>query len=472
MVLSVGSVLLLGRYLMAHPLYEGVDLLNAAEFAEIDRFLNHALDLRDPVEVHYAVHRHAQIDAAMFFFTIIDRATGETLYRSRNLGNEVLPEETRPLGDHEAQLPVVGPLRIGSYDKGPLRVQIASSLGPIHRLLAVYSWVASGILFVVTVVSVLVGRWLSRATLRPIHDMQQTARRISAENLSERIPLPGPGDELRSLAEFLNETFDRLEASFREIRQFTADASHELKTPLAVLRLQAERALYGKNHDDREEGLAHLLDEVARIQRLVDELLTLARAEGGVLKAHRQPTDTAALIAAFAEDAQLLAEDAGRHFALVANDPGELALDPPRVEQVLRNLLNNALQYAPPGSTVSVAARWEASVWTVTVEDEGPGLPEDDLERVFGRFVRTQNEADGLIATPGTGLGLAICRSLVRLHGGTITATNRQPSGLRVQVRLPVCDSCVNSKAKREPQSSVAHRPAVTLAPGGVLKRR
>ena len=267
--------------------------------------------------------------------------------------------------------------------------------------------------------------------------MRETAARIRADNLSERIPVPATRDEISALAELLNRMFDRLEGSFNQVRRFTADASHELKTPLALIRLHAEKLRERVKTDEAAAAeIGELLEEIDRLHQTVEVLLFLAKADAGVLAPTLQAGNVQSLVSDVAEDAGVLAEDRGVNFSLERNDAGQTKFEPTLLRQLLLNLITNALNVSARGATLALSSRVDHEGWTLELRDEGPGLPEDQLPRIFERFVRYEHAAG---EKRGHGLGLAICSSIVGVHGGTISATNRTDrSGLIVTVRLPV----------------------------------
>ena len=247
---------------------------------------------------------------------------------------------------------------------------------------------------------------------------------------------PKGRDELAALTRLLNETFDRIESAFGQVREFTAAASHELKTPLALLRLNLEK-LRPRLEDDPEalSTMADLLEEVDRFHQIIEHLLFLSKAESGVLKLKPERVDLPGWLAEWAEDASVLVEDRGGRFELDLEGQGGLMGVPSLLRQLLFNLLTNALKFSPHSGLITLQVRRDGPQWRLALSDEGPGLPSDQLERVFGRFVRYERGDDPVERT-GHGLGL-ICRSIVEFHGGTIKAANREDrSGLRIQVVL------------------------------------
>ena len=295
------------------------------------------------------------------------------------------------------------------------------------------------VLGIVMVLSLFVGHWGSRLALDPIRRIQQTADRISADNLSERIPVGKPKDEISDLAQLLNRMFDRLEVSFGKVWRFAADASHELRTPLSLIRLQSENLLMlGRLSEPQTEAVHQQLEAISRLDSVIEKLLFLAKAGGGSIKPNLRRQNTQPLVSAFAEDALVLCEERGVSFQVRKNTPVIAAFDSALLRQVLLNLTNNALQVTPRGGEIALLSASNGQVWRVAVEDTGPGVPEGELERIFEPFIqgRTKGARE---RTNGSGLGLTICNNIIELHQGTIYAENRKPgSGLRVTFEIPL----------------------------------
>jgi two-component system heavy metal sensor histidine kinase CusS len=239
------------------------------------------------------------------------------------------------------------------------------------------------------------------------------------------------------LALLLNAMFDRLEASFRHVQRFAADASHELKTPLSLIRLHAEKLLAsGSLRGEGEEEILTVLEEVTRLNSTIDELLFLSRAEGRSITLDLAPHDAAALLANFSIDAQVLAEARGLHFSYDHEGSGNAVCEPRWLRRVLLNLLSNAVNASPPGGRIRMRSSITDSLWRVSLEDEGPGVPAADRKRIFDRFVRLQS--DNAAGHQGSGLGLAICRGIIELHHGQLYAeAGSEERGLRVVFELP-----------------------------------
>ncbi|MFF3647927.1 sensor histidine kinase [Streptomyces sp. NPDC002181] len=281
-------------------------------------------------------------------------------------------------------------------------------------------------------------RWVTGHALRPVTAIRTGLAAVTASELDRRVPDPGGADEIAELARTVNDTLDRLERSDARQRQFTADASHELRNPLAAVRSRLEVAL-AQERPDRESVAAALAD-TERLQRIASDLLLLARLDGGPVP-RTEPVDLALLAA----------EDLARRpdprvpLRLDARAPVPAAGDPARLERALANLVDNALRHARTGVVVRAAAEPAdpdpaGGGWAVLeVEDDGPGIPAADRDRVFERFVRL--DPDRGRAGGGTGLGLAIVRETARAHGGEARALPSRAGGgrgIRFVLRVPV----------------------------------
>jgi signal transduction histidine kinase len=435
---TTALVLTVGGWLQSRQATAGLDFLNAAEFEEVRQRLGPDPRGLTRTEVERLVRRHSEIDASQYFFQVRDRS-GVLLFRSTNLDETVLPENGGDLAPRTSEFPGLGRMRVSEFAAGDLRVQVASSLEPAERLLRDYLRTSALLLVGVALASVGLGWYFARLTLRSVRAIRETASRIGPDTLGERIPLPAGRDELTALAGLLNQMFDRLEASFAQVKRFTADASHELKTPLALVRLNAEK-LRGKvaNDPEADEIVGEILEDLDSLRRVIDSLLFLAKAESGTLAPAMTETDAAAFVQSFAEDARAMAEDRGVIFEVDRVDAGRVRCETTLIRQVLANLLSNAVRVVPAGGRVRLESVLSADRWRLVVTDDGPGLAPEQVGRAFERFVHFEHAGERRESVSGHGLGLAICRSIVTLHGGRIHAENRtERSGLRVVVELP-----------------------------------
>jgi heavy metal sensor kinase len=282
------------------------------------------------------------------------------------------------------------------------------------------------------------GGWLlARRALKPVDQMTEAARRISAEHLDERVHTTGTGDELDRLAATLNDMLGRLDVTFRQIRQFSADASHELQTPLTILQGELEVALRApRTPDEYRRVLTSALEESGRIARLVEGLLLLSRADAGVLRMDHQPVDLARLVAEVCEHSQVLAKARGVTLDLGPLTPVTMQGDPQHLRRLLVNLVDNGLKYTPAGGRVTLALYQDGTCAVLRVTDTGIGLAPGEQERIFQRFYRAPAAMSR--DAEGSGLGLCIARSIVEAHGGAIQVESTEGHGSIFTVRLPL----------------------------------
>ncbi|HEY3240588.1 MAG TPA: ATP-binding protein [Acidimicrobiia bacterium] len=373
--------------------------------------------------------------------TVIDNSTtrpvGPVLSRAeldRALRGEVRIDQaaasTPGLGRHARFLarPVPGP-------DGPVVIVVGASLDAVvrgrHALFLAFAVAGPTLIGLLAA-----GGWLlASAALRPVERMTEEADAISLAEPGRRLPQAGGDDEIAHLTRTLNAMLERIEASFARERAFLDDASHELRTPVSILKGELELALlHDADPAETRRALRSALEEAERLSRLAEDLLVLAREAVGRLPLHRQPSDLRELAAGAAARLGLAAGPVTGAGA----PPVLAAVDPARFDQVLGNLLTNARRFARHQVRVEVDRAGGQAV--VTVADDGPGFPPGLLTTAFDRFTR------GDSARPrqdegGAGLGLAIAAALVRAHGGTIAAENGPPlGGAVVRVSVPALD--------------------------------
>lgn len=290
----------------------------------------------------------------------------------------------------------------------------------------------------IIVVLAALGAWLlARGALRPVERMRAQAAEISGHDPDARLPVPATRDEIAALANTMNDLLDRLQQALAAQRAFVQDAGHELRTPLAVLGAELELASHpGRSRQDLAEAVVNAREETERLAKLARDLLLIASADGADAYLQREPTDVRALLFRTTRAWQSRAIDRGVHLATEAPSGVVVELDGDRIRQSLDNLVDNALRWAPPDTTVTVSGRVEGDVVRISVSDQGPGFPVDFLPHAFERFRRPDSARasdDG-----GTGLGLAIVAALAAAHGGRVEAVNGAGGGAAVTLTLPV----------------------------------
>ena len=282
-------------------------------------------------------------------------------------------------------------------------------------------------IFLVVLIAVAVSGGVRRMT-RPMNYLIDAARRIESGDYSAQVPEWGSQD-IRSVARAFNSMSARLKSVDDQRRSFMADVTHELRTPLSVIRGQAEAISDGVYPADAAH-LAPILDATQTLDRLVDDLRTLALTDSGNLALKKEPTDLGQLARDTVESFRSQAESAGISLsAEVADDMPPIDVDPARIRQVIGNLLSNAISHTPSGGSVKVAVSSRTDQATMTVGDTGEGIPPELLPHVFERFVKGPN-------SQGSGLGLAIAHDIIQAHGGSVDVQNQPGAGTMVTVKF------------------------------------
>jgi two-component system, OmpR family, sensor kinase len=290
--------------------------------------------------------------------------------------------------------------------------------------------------------SSLAGYLLAGAALRPVEAMRRRAAEVSSERSGQRLPLPVARDEVYRLGETLNAMLGRLEAGLARERRFVADAGHELRTPLAILRTELELALRRpRSHDEVEQALRSAAEEVDRLVRLAEDLLVLARADEGALPLRPSAVDAGDLLTSVARRFDARAAAVGRVLEVDSDGGLSLAGDRLRLEQALGNVVDNALRYG--AGIVRLEGELRNGSAELRVTDEGPGFPSDFLPIAFDRFTRADDARGG----GASGLGLAIVAAIARAHGGSVRAFNAAAGGAVVALSLPPVSAA--SRARR-----------------------
>lgn len=370
---------------------------------------------------------------------VID-AHGVVLAATANVtGREAVLQAVAPVPDRRPRtfrdLPRTdGPFRVIAYrvdsPNGPAVVRVGAPLDDIddstEALVDTLTFSVPGVVALLAA-----GLWLFVGrTLRPVEAMRAEVADISGSDLHRRIQPPGSGDEIARLADTMNGMLDRLEAAVRAQRQFVADASHELRSPLTRIRSELEVDLADPDHADLVSTHRSVLEEAAALQRLVEDLLHLARSDAAAAEPHRQPVDLDDIVLKVA--AGVRAEE--RVVVVTAAVTAvQVLADGPQLTRALTNLAENAARHA--ASRVEFSAALEAGWAVVTVADDGPGIPAAERERIFDRFARLDDARQR--DRGGSGLGLAIARDIAERHGGTLILDATTSAGARFVLTLP-----------------------------------
>jgi heavy metal sensor kinase len=327
-------------------------------------------------------------------------------------------------------------LRVASLATGSIVIHVGfqetSMLQVLHHTLFVFSLLAP----VVLLVSVAGGWMLAGLALRPVADITDRTRQITVENLAERIPVRHVDDELGRLIGSINFTLARLESSFEQMKQFSMNVAHELKTPLTIMRGEAELALGNERvPEEYARLLTMVLEETGRMAHIVDDLLTLAKAEAGQIVLERSEVGIQMLVQDLYDDAVTLAVPKNLSVLLDVNEPARVMGNTSRPRQLFRILLSNAVQYTDQGGTIRISNRILGGEIHVTIQDTGIGIPEESLTRIFERFYRVDQARTR--AKGGSGLGLPLAQWIVRSHFGHISVESKLGTGSTFTVFLP-----------------------------------
>lgn len=351
-----------------------------------------------------------------------------------------VPPEDRP---HFAtvRLPRLGPHRLLAGrvvgPKGVWGLRIASSLKAHDRELAELKATLWTILPAGLVLAIAAGYALAGRSLAPVHRMTEAARKISARNLHDRLQVVNPDDELGRLAATLNAMLDRLDQTFAAMRRFTADAAHELRTPITTLRAEAEVALRStRSAAMLIKVLESVVEEADRLGRLADRLLRLSREDAGLANDDLRPIRLDTILNHAVHRARAAAERAGLTIQLDQLPAAMVQADPDRLREVFDNLLDNAIKYNRPGGSVQVTGRADDGRALIAVSDTGIGIPTESQAHIFDRFYRADPSRSR--RTGGFGLGLSIARAAVERLGGQIMLESNPSQGSTFRVVLPI----------------------------------
>lgn len=278
------------------------------------------------------------------------------------------------------------------------------------------------------------GYWLAGRALKPVRSMADQARRITAQSLSERLAIANPRDEIGQLGTVFNTTLARLEASFAQLRNFTADASHQLRSPLAAIRTVGESGIReARTADQFRDVIASMLEESDRLAAIVDQLLVLTRAESGQMPLSRRRLSLRDLVSETVDTLLPLAEERGVEIGCRFEADAQVMADEAIVRQALINVLHNAICYTPPPGRITLSVMKTGGRPAIRVTDTGPGVSSEQRERIFDRFFRGTAGKEAA----GTGLGLPIARWAMEVHGGRLDLLESSSSGSTFQLLFP-----------------------------------
>lgn len=410
----------------------------------VEKFMHLQIASLSPVEIRDEFREHSVLGPGGDLFQVCNDK-GEWLYRSAVLENSQVPIR-RPdqLGDapiFEDLTVQKTPVRFATQrvvvNNQPYSIQVAAPMKEFYEALyrfRVILWLA---LLPLLLVAAIGGYLISMRALRPVDRITEAAESISISSLADRLEVPGTSDELQRLSETLNRMLARLNSSVQRISQFTADASHELRAPVSLIRTTAELAVRsGRTNEEYHEDMVQILAESERTSRLIDSLLLLARADAGEDRLQRELTDVRVSLQGALEQGQKLADEHGIGLStFLPPRPIVVLGDSDALRRLFLILVDNAIKYSLPGGCVQVQLVVEGGNASCSVSDSGIGIPTEDLDHIFDRFWRADKVRSRGMG--GAGLGLSIARWIALQHEGMIVVTSQPGKGSTFTVKLP-----------------------------------
>ena len=392
-------------------------------------------------------HNHPESKDVIERYLEVRGADGSVLFRNDRLGNRGLggppfagegisgySERSERLSDGTRVRAVS---RVHVLDGRPLLIRLAHSEEPLYERLRDLFLASLLVLPIVLLIAWLAGYTLARRALSPIEKMAREAQDITPDKLDARLRVDDSDDELGQLAKVFNETLARLEQAFEQLRRFTSDASHELRTPLAMIRSVGEVGLQKDgSRSEYRDIIGSMLEEVNRLTSLIDNLLTISRADSGHIQLHRANVPMLALVRESAALFEILSEEKSLRIVIEGDERARVDGDPIFLRQALVNVTHNAIKYSPVGETIFIGVRKSRDDRVlVEIQDNGPGIPAEDQAKIFDRFYRVDKAR--WRESGGVGLGLSIAKWAVEAHGGSITLESELNKGSTFRITLP-----------------------------------
>ena len=429
-------------YRFRRNLLKEIDRMLADEAKELINFM-----LENPKAPNDALKEYEQGASNRKYYPIGFRVLDQknmVLFASSTLPGLIFPSvspDHQPVHTTSAIPHGKSPLRICTYyyrKNGKLTntVQVATPLQPMEKAIENFRGHLIAAVFLAFVFGSIGGWFLSRKYLRPIDNITETTKRITANNLSERLPLQGSDDDLDRLAMTVNQMFERLEESFQTLSRFTADAAHELRTPIAALKGETEVLLSRtRSLEDYQEALTYNLERLDFLTKLVNDLLVLSQADEGKASFKIESLNFFELLKELYEAFNIVAGQKKISFTFSAAEEVLINGDRIKLKQLFSNLIDNAIKYTPDRGSISLIMQPGKDQVTVILKDTGIGIPSDDLPHIFDRFYRVDTSRSRL--SGGIGLGLSICQWIVKAHQGTIEIKSMPQKGTTFTVTLP-----------------------------------
>jgi two-component system heavy metal sensor histidine kinase CusS len=431
-------------FAMRTSLYHAVDDELRDRVRGVASFMNQQTASLSILEIRDEFREHSVLGPGGDLFQVCDDQ-GQWLYRSVPLENNnvaiQLPSqlskprfETTEVERHLLRFYSQTIMSAGKTYTVQVAALMDEGLEALERFRGMLLWAASLLLIAASAG----GYWLATRALAPVDEISQAAQRISIESLTERLHVPQTGDQLQRLTETLNAMFSRLEASVQRMKQFTADASHELRAPVSLIRTTAEVAVQrSRPAEEYFQALNEILQEAERTTQVIDSLMLLARADSGTAGLERSLTDARAVAGEAIEQGEKLALQKGVGFAATLPDrPVVIRADGDALRRALLILIDNAVKYTPAGGFIKVELEGKDGFAVASVRDTGIGIAPQDVAMIFDRFWRADKVRSR--EPGGAGLGLSIAEWIVAMHEGSIEVESELGKGSVFRVRVPV----------------------------------
>lgn len=442
-VFGVGS-----WYAMRASAFHTIDEELEDRIRGVEKFMRIQIASLSPLEIRDEFREHSVLGPGGDLFQVCD-GKGEWLYRSAVLENSHVtirrPDQLGKEAEFE-NLTVQGtPVRFATgrvvVNHQPYSIQVAAPLNEFYEALERFRLILLLSVPVLLIGATVGGYWISRRALQPVDRITTAAESISIRNLSDRLDVPKTADELQRLSETLNRMLARLNSSVQRMSQFTADASHELRAPVSLIRTTAELAANGgRTNAEYHEDMVQILAEAERTSRLIDSLLLLARADAGEDSLQQELTNLATSVREAVDQGRTLAAE--RHIELTADideKPVVVLGDAEALRRLVFVLIDNAIKYNNEGGSVQIVLGSDGQHAVCTVRDSGIGITEADQRHIFDRFWRADKVRSR--GAGGAGLGLSIGRWIVDRHRGTIEVTSQPGEGSEFTVKITLANS-------------------------------
>ncbi len=401
---------------------------SAGKRAEIDEMWNQ-------------IYQHTLLSPRRHYIQILDR-NGDLLYRSQSLRGHTISYNDIPyqwINVVSTKGPDNQEIRLALTQNDYVKIFVAYPLEPIYE---VTDSVFYNFLFttpLALLISVIGGWFLAHKSLKPVDELTKTAKEITAQNLSRRLPTQRVNDELGRLTEQFNDMISRLQASFVQIQQFSSDASHELRTPLTIMRGEIEVALRNQRMSKQARELfMSMNDELVRLSSIVESLMILVKSDTGRLVFNMQPVALDEFIHQLFEEAQVLAEAKKIKVKLEHSEELYIKGDAARLKQLFLNVVDNAIKYTHPHGLVTLSLKKDAENAVIMIKDNGIGIPRKDQSKIFERFYRVERSSGNIENTSGSGLGLPIAKWIAEAHNGSIEVKSKEGKGSTFTIQLPI----------------------------------